>query len=668
MSGAIVAEDLQKLCGLRDLPGSWNFVMLRFRLSLPPAPLPLSAASVRRLAEAVLAPGHFFTGPGVRLEWEHHEAQETLWEVFRGRLVDRAHTRQVRTFETWDVYLIDETGRSGEPLLSLKVDHAGGQLHVVRGLLCYVWEGYDAGGNVYLSRETMRWVRELTGTIFLHRFPSEGELLDELVCRVFHAVVGASRLPLTSVEAPLPAFSLGRLAYFCRPGPRLEQPARSRTELLERMRGVDLGGTEQAKLLETLLHATSSDEMANLATHLAQQDGGPTLLRRLRTLFNEVSLSPWTDLAAKTLSLLDELERQGHVTGEQGVDFLSGLLCQLGRHLTAYDLVTFHHRGANYPDALLLDAMLKALLSRLEAHPGLFEDNSDMRDRKRVRRRALRQGWLLRRFYEGHPVPDAPTSPGESLRVLPPPFVRVPEEQILQPSKRTRRLFAGDPLTDSLGPHGEEILRQSLLDLEDPEELLELGLALFLDRPLGAAKAPGEPDQTVLLSHLAFSRSIALRRLKWLGKTASTAPAVAGIPLSALGGRARPGAVSVMDARQVTDDFVFLRTTASTARDFFTQYDWRPLFARFRLEDLADGQPVLILPLAGERLVVHDAAGRPRLELLPDTSQGYEERAGNECLKAGLQVLRVWEETDRPGELREQDGATASLRVLPASR
>src|SRR5205807_1497275 len=210
--------------------------------------------------------------------------QETAWEVFRGRLVDRAHTRQTQTFEAWDVYLVDETGRSGEPLLALKFDRAGGTLHVVRGLLCYVWEGYDAGGNVYLSRETTRWVRELTGTIPLDHFATEGDLLDELVCRLFQALVGASRLPLSSVEAPLPAFSFGRLAYFYRPGTLADQPARSWAELLAGTRGAGLGGAEQAKLLETLLHATPPDQMADLATRLVQQDGGPTLLRRLRTL------------------------------------------------------------------------------------------------------------------------------------------------------------------------------------------------------------------------------------------------------------------------------------------------------------------------------------------------------------------------------------------------
>src|SRR5262249_11481514 len=215
-----------------------------------------------------------------------------------------------------------------------------------------------------------------------------GDLLDELICRVFHAVVGASRLPLTSVEAPLPAFSLGRLVWFYRPGPRAESsaPLCSWTELLEAMRPAGLSEIEQAKLLETLLHATPRNEMADLVTRLVRQDGGPALLRLLRTLFNEVSLSPWTDLVDRMLSLLDKLERQGHVTAEQAVDFLGGLLRQIGRHLTAYDLVTFHHRGANYPDALLLDAVLKVLLRRIEGHPDAFadavDDASESRDRK----------------------------------------------------------------------------------------------------------------------------------------------------------------------------------------------------------------------------------------------------------------------------------------------
>src|SRR5262249_18788077 len=151
-------------------------------------------------------------------------------------------------------------------------------------------------------------------------------------------------------------------AYFNRPDPRPDKPAHSWQELLGSSRGIGLGATERAKLLETMLHATPAEGMADLVTHLACPDGGPELLRTLRTLFNETSLTPWTDLTDKSLTLLDELERQQHISTGQTLDFLGSLLCQLSRHLTAYDLVTFHHRGANYPDALLLDAALKALL------------------------------------------------------------------------------------------------------------------------------------------------------------------------------------------------------------------------------------------------------------------------------------------------------------------
>ena len=38
-------------------------------------------------------------------------------------------------------------------------------------------------------------------------------------------------------------------------------------------------------------------------------------------------------------------------------------------------------------------------------------------------------------------------------------------------------------------------------------------MAVFLDRPLGVVKQPGEVDRTPLLSYDAFSRSIAARRL-----------------------------------------------------------------------------------------------------------------------------------------------------------
>src|SRR5262249_10169224 len=155
----------------------------------------------------------------------------------------------------------------------------------------------------------------------------------------------------------------------------------------------------------------------------------------------------------------------GALVLEEQVDFLGYTVRQIARHLTAYDLHTFHHRGANYPDALLLDAVLKEYFGLIEARPQLFLTSPGPGDPRRPwRRRALRQGWLLRRFYEGLPVPDAPTSPGENARVLPPPHSRVPEEQILHPGRRQRRLYADEPLDRHLGRRARTVLGQSIED------------------------------------------------------------------------------------------------------------------------------------------------------------------------------------------------------------
>src|SRR5262249_54266241 len=152
-----------------------------------------------------------------------------------------------------------------------------------------------------------------------------------------------------------------------------------------------LSSGEQAKRLETLLHIVPADEVGEFADAFASWD----VLRLLTTMFNEVSLSPWTDLAERTRLLLVTLERQGYVTAAAVADFEASLLQQVVRHLTAYDLVTFHHRGANYPDALLLDAVLKDYLQRTEREPDDFlaSDRSGCR-----RRRALRMAYLQRRF------------------------------------------------------------------------------------------------------------------------------------------------------------------------------------------------------------------------------------------------------------------------------
>src|SRR5579859_2827416 len=131
------------------------------------------------LAE-VLQPAHFFVGPGEVLDWDHVARQEISWEIFRGQLLGPTQTRERRGFEMWNVYRLEAGRRSDEPLLSLKLDAEAGLVHVTRAIHCYAWEGYDAGGNVFLSRETQRWVNELVGTVDLKSFSDAEALRAEL--------------------------------------------------------------------------------------------------------------------------------------------------------------------------------------------------------------------------------------------------------------------------------------------------------------------------------------------------------------------------------------------------------------------------------------------------------------------------------------------------------
>ncbi len=636
--------------------------MPRFRPACPEVADPVTSEVVRQLAEEMLRPAHFFLGPNLSLECQHVAREELVWEIYRGRLLDPAHTRQRRVLEAWNIHAVGIEGRSAEPLLALKLDVADGRLHVVRGLECYVWEGYDSGSNVILSRERRKWVRELVGTLELQRFAYKNELQDELARQLFHAVVGR-RLPLTSVEAPLPAFSFGQLFYCYRPGARVEDPPlHSWQQLVDHLLPQPLAWLEKAKLLETFLHTVGSNEWPAAAERFTAcwTDLGSSpadLMALLRTLFNEVSLTPYTDLADKTLTFLACLEQQRYLDAVLSIDFLGYLLRQLGRHLTAYDLVTFHHRGANYPDALLLDAVLNAYLSRIEHFPTLFLDAQEEDEvvcrRKRLWRRALRQGWLLRRRYENHPVPEVPTSPGENNRVLPPSHPRVPEEQILQPARRTKRLYADDPLTKYLGENAAAVLRQSIADLHHPEERRELGLALFLDRPLGFAKAPGEPDATPLLSCEAYSQAIAQQRLRDLAREAFLADCVQGLPdaqrlhglpLEMVGTRPRPGVVALGDARQAAPDFVFQRTTTASLQGLLDLFDFRSLPSQYDLDFLIRQRQALIAQAAqGPGLVIYDGQLRPRLEMEIVTEEGYCNRAGREYPAGGLRILHIWD-------------------------
>jgi hypothetical protein len=615
---------------------------------------------VRRLLDRCTTPASFFLASSADLEWEH-QVEEIPWEIYKGRLLEPAHSRSGRRFEAWNVHWVEDGSRSREPILSLKLDWPARQIHVVRAIHSYVWEAYEAGEKVILSRETTRWVRELVGTILIDSLKSGGELLDEAICKLFQAVVGVSRLPLTSLEAPLPAFLLGQMAYFFQSSP--ETTIRSVEDLIRRFLKDELAQREKIKLLETILRATPREQLSEAAALFVArwQEIGHSVTdipMLLRDLFEEVSLSPYTDFVEKTLAFAQLLQEQGAWGIENRIDFLNWLLRHVGRHLTAYDLVTFHHRGANYPDALLLDEALQDYLDIMESQPEFFlpspEETDSAGGRKRLRRRGLRQAWLLRRWYEGHLVPDAPTSPGENRRVLPFPHPRIPEEQILQPETRTRRLYEYDSLDRHLKGEAAAILRQSLGDLDRPEELQELGMALFLDRPLGVFKNPGEPDQTPLLSYEAFSRSITQKRLHFLSERMGLLEAekataleqklrerpVEGYHPCPGSGPARPGSVSLSDALKSAPDFVILRTTKKSAGEFLSYFRFETLDSPDQLR-----QPCLILRTAGEgdgRLTLYDDNRRKRWELQIDPSQGYDCRAGIELPRAGLRLIGVW--------------------------
>jgi hypothetical protein len=312
--------------------------------------------------------------------------------------------------------------------------------------------------------------------------------------------------------------------------------------------------------------------------------------------------------------------------------------------------VTFHNQGANYPDALLLDAVLKALFDHIADHPAFyFDQGSDDEmeaERKRLRRRGLRQGCWFRRRYEGLRVPDAPTSQGENMRVLPTSHARVPAEQISSPPARRKRLYEDDPLEGHLKGVVGDLFAKAVADLDHPEELRELGMALVLDRPLGVLRDPFEPDLTPLLSYEAFSRGIAGRRLRALGELGwldagraerlvdvLRSMRVSGVPLAIIPALNRPVPVSLDDVRRVAEDFVLLRTTHSSAERFFELFDFGALLDPASVA----GKVVIVRDPAG--LAIYDAGGRKQMTFSIRVALGYGCRAGVEFPAGGLELI-----------------------------
>ncbi|MEX2112377.1 MAG: hypothetical protein WD845_04285, partial [Pirellulales bacterium] len=593
---------------------------------------------------------------------------------------------------SWHVFLDDgEKTHAVAPLVSAYWDRSAGELSIVRRILTHGFEAYEDSPGVFLSRPSQKWARELVGTIDLATI-SDDELAGELRAGLFLAVIGVSRLPITSLESPLPSFSLGQFAYF----PRLTGGGQSWWTVPLAFLRADVGGrvcgVEFAKSLEMALRATPDERQPQIANALeshaaATSDGAQRVGDMIRDLFRYISLSPYGTYADRMIAMLATLAECDAV-GVPGVaDSIATMLRQLCRHLTAFDLATFHNSGANYPDALFLDALLKQYLRLVERQPELLVDEQDAsaaaQPVRRIRRRALRQACLLRQHYEGLRVPDAPTSQGESLRVLPEPLAHVPQEQISQPARRRRVLFADEPLDGLLTPIGRQALQSSLTDLDQAAELLELGRAYFLDRPLGVLKQPGEVDRTPLVSHTAVSRTVVKRRLAellasgWITaaqregwRCAVDVVPIAGVGVGELTCVERPGVVTLADALKVAPDFILQRSAAS---EVLRHYAWPVELQAWLADFVPPGSfPNSILvhhvlqsghnttPL----LQVCDRQGRKQFELgfdlQPDGTVRYVQRAGVE-LPQRLQVLRLWDHIDASGQRIERDLQGANL-------
>ena len=236
--------------------------------------------------------------------------------------------------------------------------------------------------------------------------------------------------------------------------------------------------------------------------------------------------------------------------------------------------------------------------------------------------------------------------------------LRVPEAVSLQPTRPAAAPLRGPFAGDRLQGRVCRLLQQAVDDLEQPDELRELGMALFLDRPFGSGKAPTDPDATLLLSYEALSPTVAGRRLEYLSGTLHVpAEAVARhrqrlhahgtagaqyAQVDTLPAAARPGVVSLADARQAAPDFLLLRTHRPLgARRFLELYDFGSLRDRGGLDWLASDRRLLLVGGAapGGPVTVYDAELRPRLELTFDPAAGYTSRAGVEFPSSSLQTL-----------------------------
>ncbi len=388
-------------------------------------------------------------------------------------------------------------------------------------------------------------------------------------------------------------------------------------------------------------------QLAQQCGELLQQDpeAAAQFAPLMRALFHGLGLTPYVPIEARLTILLDEefrrREAQGNTDGlGELVELVAFMLLQLARHLAAFDLRLFHNFGADYPDLLLLDALLGMYDRWFERKPDLFlNQSSEMAPRllrlKARRRVAWLLGSLLRQEHEGLRVPEAPTSPGENQRVLPEPLVHVDDAEIMDPRLRRKRLFADQPWNARRTECHAELVYAATGDLQNPRVMQWLGEALFLDRPLGVHRPLEVIDDTPLVSYLAFSRTLAQSRLRqmhasnWLDNAAFedlrkrlAQLVVAGVPAAEVPGEPRLGVVSLADARLIVPDFIFMRTTRSSLHELLAS-GLLPLhdLDEATVQWLATGRNVLLIRTAAKQrndtcLTAFDAAMKVRTQFV----------------------------------------------------
>jgi hypothetical protein len=619
-----------------------------------------------RLLLDALSPGRLFVAADYQLTLHSPKEENIVWEIFRGQLLDARSTRETVAFLSVHVTIRAAHAAAELPLLSFRFRPTPTQpqaatLYVTRWLRCWVWEATDEAGAIS-SRETERWIEELVGAVSIGDLNGASDAIEEMSRLAFHAFVGLSRLPLNSVESPLPAFSFGVAGFF--PSlPAGEKVLANSLALLDvhphPAGNFDVDYPRRVELfLRTADGATREAGARLFATQFPTDEPGKAApWRILRRMFNDTSLTPYTAFVDNALHFARCLHDLVTESLENYASFLLHLIRQTVYHLTAYDLVTFHHQGANYPDALLLDALLRDVLALAKTHPKIFSnvrshDDQEMTATRR-RRRAFVLGWWMHGSLEGLAVPDAPTSPGENRRILSPPHQTVPEQQLSQPAHRTRRLFAERPL--------DWTAHRSLLDmcfeeLADPAMLLELGTGLYLDRPFGVTKPPASLDLTPLLSYYLFSQKVAAGRLK---RIAQLEPQLAskpewgqalsflqelkadGIIVPAPAGPSRT--IRLQDCWRISDDFAILRATQETIRQLRTCFDWAKCAPPLKYWDQRRWLPVAIPgegPGVPSRIRFYDSAKTLRAECVVAAEEGFHRRGAVELPMPGLSTVQ----------------------------